>query len=211
MKNLFKNHFILTLIMISSILLSVTGLNAQEELKNEDLKIEEQKFSNVVGIRYSNISGYGPYYERYFFEHYSIKITGLLYYYEYVEGEEPNVIQDDRNIFYNGGIQFKRDLLKLKNFNAYALIGASYMNDHDRETDNSSYGTSHDTKTDKLVGGLGIGVAATFKNRFVIELEAGYKLINKIHTVGDDPVEFNSSNDVNKSQFGFSLGAGFLF
>jgi len=157
MKNLFKVPFFLAIILISILFLNHVPLKAQEQ----ESQGKDDQYSNVTGIRYSNFSGYGPYYERYFLKHYSVKLTGLLYYYEYVKGEDPDVIQDEKNIFYTAGI--------------------------------------------------GIGVSVTIKTRFILELEAGYKLINKITTVGDDPVEFNSANNFNKSQFGIGLGAGFLF
>ncbi len=208
MKNLIKEHLILTVVIIATLFLNLVTLHAQDKTVQT---VEDTKFLNAVGMRYSNFSGYGPYYERYFLEHYSVKLTGLLYYYEYVNGEEPNVLQDDKNIFYTAGIQLKRDLFEINNFSAYALIGASYLNDHDKEENIENVEESRDTKTTKWIGGIGIGVTAVFKERFVIELEAGYKLINKIATSGDDPVEFNSSNDFSKSQFGIGIGAGFIF
>ena len=209
MNNSFIKRFLLSVVLISVSFINLEYLNSQSNTNSE--KEETKKYSNVIGIRYSNFSGYGPYYERYFLEHYSVKLTGLLYYYEYVKGEDPDIIQDEKNIFYTAGIQFKRDLFKINNFSAYALIGGSYLNDHDKEENIEFEFENQDTKTTKWIAGIGIGVSVTIKTRFILELEAGYKLINKITTVGDDPVEFNSANNFNKSQFGIGLGAGFIF
>jgi len=159
--------------------------------------------SNSIGMRFSNISGYGISYSKRFLENYTIKANGIVFYDEYIKGHKDSIIQDTKNIIYDFGFEIQRDFYKSDNTRVYMLGGMYFANDQNKEEWDGL--TSIDEYRDLIAGGLGVGVEFIFKKKFGINVDFGYKFD---HSDGEEegiPVEENTT------MIGLGIGISYLY
>lgn len=193
------------IIALSMALLSTpAGLLAQATNTDEEFvksnKVIVNLYDNSIGLRYSNISGYGLNYGLRIFDSYSVIVSGMILYNENTVWEDmtkANVIKDQKDILYNFGIELQRDMFYTNNTRVYALIGANYSKD-----DNSELLSG--TEISRYAVGLGFGLEWFLHERVSLNISAGYKFdsIDKIENKVQPSIERKT---------GLGIGGGVTF
>ncbi len=161
-------------------------------------------YNNTIGIKLSNISGYGIYFNRSITNNFNIQIKGLVYYYMRQEEKKERV-----NYNYDVGLEFQYNFLNDKFFRFYFLAGTYYYFD----SDENKYTDLIDLQTNNSYNyGIGVGIEYFFK-RFVISVDLGYKYYNdnkvfKTEKAGSI-IEYPLEENVTKVAGG--IGIGFVF
>lgn len=198
--------------IIASILLTgflfampIRMLSQEEIVVNEEFVKNDKKISclyeNSIGAKYSNFSGYGLNYSRRFLESYAISLSGMAKYYEYqqwADDTKANLTEDEKDILLNYGIELQRDLIISKNTRIYALLGAGYLKEDNRDL----YGGTN-TYTQSL--GLGFGLDWFLHERIsgFISLAYIYKNVKREAKVYPD--------EEKSTTIGVGLGLSFHF
>lgn len=158
-------------------------------------------YNNSVGVRYSNISGYGLCMSTKFLDFYTVNISGMIQYTEYIKWNDLNKtkeIENQKDILYDFGVELRRDLITTKGTNIYALIGAYTSDFKNKDINNEKYES-------KYVVGIGFGLQWFFHKQFAGDLSLGYKFDNTNTQEGGQPsVE-------RKTGIGVGIGAIFFF
>jgi hypothetical protein len=201
------NCFYLHFIFISSILLFIFFI---QESKSQDAREVEfapdttrfvNLFENSVGVRYSNISGFGLTMTRRFFEDYTIRLSGMLQYNELIKWDDmtkTREIQNQKDILYDFGIELQRDIYTTNVTKVYAFLGGYLSDDKNKDTGNELF-----EKT--LAAGVGFGFQWYVGKHFAFDFTIGYKFDN-IDT------EDNGKPSVErKTGVGVGIGAQYIF
>lgn len=210
---IFRNDwFQYLLLLIVFALLSVSTAFSQEEIKESiyDLQIKKEVkasdtmnlvniFDNQIGVRYSNISGYGISLGRSFFNNYTICISGMMIYDQYekwTDMSKSKIETENKNILYNFGGELQRDLFKFRNTKVYVFVGGSYSVEDNKNT--------YDNQTDKILAiGVGLGLQWYMDKHFSGFIHFGYKFNST------DSQKNNQPSLERKTELG--LGAGFSY
>jgi len=170
-------------------------------------------FKNSVGIRFSNITGYGISFSKRIFDNYTIKAGGIVFYDEYVKGHKDSLIQDSKKIVYDYGFELQRDIYKTESSRVYALGGMYFSKEQDKDqqrilnyiTSEKELVTYTDVDFDRVAGGLGIGIEFTMHKRFGINVDFGYKFEHSNGKESGIPVEENTTT------VGLGIGLSYLY
>ena len=181
-----KKYIFILLLIITS------GLIAQEN--------SYHNYNQSFGLKASNISGYGFFYNIKVSENVRGQLMGLVYYY-YSNEVETN---ETRTIFnYDVGLEIQLDMYKSKNSRFYCLAGGYYYYDDDLkdypETKELILNNSYN---------FGVGVAwELYYKRFILGIDAGYKFFadNK-EVTENDILTYPEEYRVTKVGLGISLG-----
>jgi hypothetical protein len=155
---------------------------------------------NTIGIKYSNISGYGIYYNREITENFKLQIMGLVY---YLYGLKDNI--EHKNLNYDIGLEIQRNILKGQSTRLYFLVGAYYYLDDDKYEGNGTkdYKINHSYN-------VGVGFAGEYYyHRFIISLDVGYKFFEDRWEITHDAQQYPEIKRVTKR--GLGIGIGFMF
>jgi hypothetical protein len=192
------------IIALSLALLSASGLLAQTTNTDEEFVKTNKNivnlYDNSIGLRYSNISGYGLNYGVRLFKSYSVIVSGLILYNENTAWEDMSktkITRDQKDILYNFGVELQRDMFYTNNTRVYALLGANYLKD-----DNSQLLSG--TNISRYAVGLGFGLEWFVHERVSINISAGYKFdsIDKIENKVQPSIERKT---------GIGIGGGVTF
>jgi len=176
-----------------------------------------EQLRNSVGIRFSNITGYGLSFSKRIFDNYTVKAGGIVFYDEYVKGHKDSLIQDNKNIIYDYGFEIQRDIYKTDKTRVYALGGMYFSKEQDKNQERSrvydpvsnTYSnelvTFTDDEFDKTAGGLGIGIEFTLHTRFAVNIDFGYKFEHSEGKESGIPVEQNTTT------VGLGIGLSYLY
>ncbi|MBU4487215.1 MAG: hypothetical protein KKD38_09845, partial [Candidatus Delongbacteria bacterium] len=164
---------------------------------------QSNPFKNSLGIRFSNITGYGLSFSRQIFDNYTFKAGGIVFYDEYIKGNNDSIIQDTKNIIYDYGFELQRNFFKSGNTRVYMLGGIYFANEQNKDEWNGVAST--DQYEDIIAGGVGIGVEFTFKSRFGLNIDFGYKFENSEGEEEGIPVTKNNT------QLGLGIGLSYLY
>ena len=160
-----------------------------------------ENYSNSVGIKSSNISGYGIYYNRKLSEEFKIQFMGLIYYYFNSENNE-----EHKNLNYDFGIEIQRDIYKNNNFRVYILGGAYYYFDDDKV---EGFGNKIFKINNSFNIGVGLALEYSFK-RFIFSFDIGYKYFEDNKEITEnDKITYPVLERVTK--IGAGIGIGFVF
>ena len=202
--------FILNVIII--LLIFITP----DSIRSSDFNFNKDNHKNKYGLKASNISGYGLFYNRRLSQNYYLQANGLVYYLDYDEddGETTTTIFN-----YDFGLEIQRNILITDKFRFYFLAGGYYFYD-DRtditKLDDNSPNFSETEKEEIKINSYNIGIGAGFeyyfyKRAFVI-IEIGYKFYeDKIKTLidGEEPQDSPELERITK--IGASIGIGYTF
>jgi hypothetical protein len=160
-----------------------------------------ENFSNSIGIKSSNISGYGIYYNRKLSEEFKVQFMGLIYYYYNAEDNT-----EHKNLNYDFGFEIQRDISKITNFRVYILAGAYYYFDDDKLEDKVK-------KVYKINNSFNVGVGLAFEyslKRFIFSFDIGYKFFeDRKEITENDKKPYPVLERVTK--IGAGIGIGFIF
>jgi hypothetical protein len=158
---------------------------------------------NSIGLRFSNMSGYGISYSRRFADNYAITFTGIAFYDEFVKSDGDSIIQDTKNIHYDYGFELQRDFFKSQTTRVYMLGGLFFST----EANKDQWGgyASQDLKEDKIGCGLGIGIEFIIKETLALNVDFGYKFEN--NEGKENGKDFTS----NKTLLGLGIGLSYLY
>ncbi|MCX6152798.1 MAG: hypothetical protein NT007_01425 [Candidatus Kapabacteria bacterium] len=172
-------------------------------IKSNSQNLTNLSFDNTFGLKYSNLSGYGFYYNRKITDDFRVQLMALAF---YLSSDDSVQLHDNYN--YDFGIEFQRDMYKTKNLRLYLLAGAYYYHDYDLLD-------IHKIKDKTMIRNnsfnVGVGIAAEYTYwRIVFSLNLGYKYFedHRTYTINDDR-QYPALTRVTKVGIGF--GAGFQF
>ena len=158
-------------------------------------------FNNTIGLKLSNISGYGLYYNRKISEDFKLQLMGAVFYWDYSDtGVKHN------NFNYSFGLEIQRNITKSENVRVYILAGAFYYMDDDK-----GEGTGYYNKTINHSFNVGVGLAGEYYyKRFILSFELGYKYYeDKLEITEDNNLPYPVIKRVTK--IGTGVGVGFMF
>lgn len=156
--------------------------------------------SNYLGVKASNISGYGLYLSRDLSENFRAQIMGIIYYYEMTKNDESEKILN-----YDIGIELQKSMYSNDRMRTYILFGGYYY--FDDETLKNVESTN--VVNNSFNVGLGIGMEFSHK-RIVYNFDIGYKFFeDDIDTFKDGDFSYNELKRVTK--IGAGVGLGFIF
>jgi hypothetical protein len=163
---------------------------------------EREFYNNTLGLKNSNISGYGFYYNRAITNDFRLQAMSLFfYYYRLADNEE------HKNMNYSFGLEMQQNISKDDKFRLYFLAGIYYYFDDDVLSIKGADKTVMENMS--LNTGVGIALEYYFK-RFVFSAEVGYKFYqdNKEITVNDNnPYPIRNM----ETKLGGGIGVGFVF
>lgn len=169
-----------------------------------DIFCQEESYGNLkntFGIKLSNITGYGLYYNRKLSDNFNIQVIGLVYYlYSKNNGIEHN------NLNYEFGLEFQGNIVKSESARVYFLAGAYYFFDDDSREGN---GNLNQRINNSINGGIGIAGEYYYK-RFILSLEIGYKFYeDRLEIIENNREPYPELSRVMK--IGAGVGIGFMF
>lgn len=160
-----------------------------------------QDLNNTLGMKASNISGYGIYYNRKLSDNYNLQIMGLAYYlYQKKAGRL------HENFDYDFGFEIQRNLHISQSFRVYILAGSYYYFDDDYRDNNGKK-----VKDINNSFNMGVGLACEYYyKRIVVSIDLGYKYFEDNHKITvDDKQSYPELDRVTK--IGAGIGFGFMF
>jgi hypothetical protein len=161
------------------------------------------QYYNSIGIKYSNISGYGIFYNRKLSESFHLQIMGLAYYFQSKNNNFEHI-----NFNYDFGLEIQRNIAIGDNYRIYFLAGGFYYLDNDeqkfKENSLDSVRLNHSFN-------VGVGLVGEYHyQRFFFHFELGYKFF-------EDRIEITVNNTQpypelkRMTKIGAGLGVGFTF
>ncbi len=202
-----KAGLILLIYFISISAIRADDLFADE--KEETLFVKKEnivnKYDNLVGARFSNISGFGLSYARRFAGNYEVLVCGLVHYRQSIKWEDmqKSVITDEtKDAIYDFGFEFKRDFITTSTTCVYGLIGAYYSVVD--KMDNGVF-MRNESSEKNFSAGIGIGLRVFLDKRFSANFNFGYKYDNI------DKVENNQPDWSGGTYVGLGVGIDFGF
>ncbi|MFC2129836.1 hypothetical protein ACFLSQ_00220 [Bacteroidota bacterium] len=163
--------------------------------------ISNYNLKNSIGLKFSNISGYGFYYNRKVSENVRLQAMGLIYYYYNEEEGDLHI-----NYNYDIGIEIQYELYKSENSRFYILAGGFYYFDDDlkEKSSNKILEINHSYNT-------GVGIAwEYFYKRFIFGIDLGYKFFeDRIEITENDAPPYPELYRVTK--IGAGISVGFVF
>ncbi len=183
--------FLKVTIILPILLLSFLGYSKEFSFKD---------FNNFIGVKASNISGYGIYYAKSISDNYRVQGMGIAYYYKHEKESESETI-----INYDIGMEIQRFIYLAEDMRAYVLAGGYYYFDDDTETFTDEIQTiNHSYNV-----GIGIGFEFYYK-RLVFNIDLGYKFFeDNLKTYINDVYEYPELERTTK--VGAGIGVGFMF
>jgi hypothetical protein len=185
----FKKQYIILILLF----IFVSSSNSEEKNFSE--------FLNAFGMKASNISGYGFYYNRRINKEFQIQSMGLIYY--YVNKDEQN---EYKNFNYDIGLELQRNMFKSQSNRWYLMAGAYYY--YDDESDKSSENSKTIVNNSFNIG-VGLGYEYHYK-RFLFSLELGYKFFEDHKVITETGLPAYPVLD-RLTKIGLGCGIGFTF
>jgi hypothetical protein len=185
--------------IILSALLAVSFLSFADDPEAGSINF----LNNSIGVRFSNMTGYGLSYSRKFAGNYTFMASGIVFYDEYVKGEKDSIIQDTKNIIYDYGFELQRDFFKSETTRVYMLGGLFFSNEENKDEWDGQ--VSIDEKREIIGCGLGLGVEFLIKSRFALNVDFGYKFES------EDGKENGIPYESRKTLLGLGLGLSYKY
>ncbi|MBN2790744.1 MAG: hypothetical protein JXR69_11185 [Candidatus Delongbacteria bacterium] len=159
-----------------------------------------KEYSNFIGTKASNISGYGIYYSRSISENYRLQGMGIVYYYELSKENEQRTI-----INYDIGLEIQRYIYSGGNMRSYILAGGYYYFDDDTST------LTDETQVINHSYNIGVGLGFEFYyKKLVINIDLGYKFFeDNLKTYVNGVYAYPELERTTK--VGAGIGIGFMF
>jgi hypothetical protein len=163
---------------------------------------EREMYNNTLGLKNSNISGYGFYYNRAVTDDFRLQVMGLFFYYYRLADDA-----EHKNMNYAFGLEVQQNITKNEKFRLYMLAGLYYYFDDDLRTIAGADKTLMLNKS--MNTGIGIALEYYFK-RFIFSAEVGYKFYqdNKKITK-DDKAPYPVL--IRETKLAAGIGVGFVF
>lgn len=158
-------------------------------------------FNNSFGLKASNISGYGFYYNRKLNDDYKIQAMGLIYYLFSDNNNEKHT-----NFNYDIGLEIQRNIFYTTNTRVYILAGGFYYFDDDL--------VENPTNKTKMVNhsfNFGVGIAGEYYYyRFVLSIDLGYKFFEDRIVITEND-NYSHPELYRVTKIGGGIGIGFMF
>ncbi|MBL8028401.1 MAG: hypothetical protein JNL74_18395 [Fibrobacteres bacterium] len=88
--------------------------------------VKEEAPGSQIGIRYSNVTGYGVSVQQRFFNDNYIRLTGWFKYHEFQRGTDDEPIEVRKDNIYNYGIDFQRNIISEDKYRVFLFLGGGY-------------------------------------------------------------------------------------
>lgn len=180
---------------------TTTTYNNEYYYSAPDTAVLVGNFSNSVGVRYSSISGFGLSYSLKMFKRFSLVLTGMSLYSEYIRWEDDTKakeLENTKDIINDIGVELRGDVFDSRNTVVYALLGG-----HSSSFKTQSSLTNKNFETSYAVG-LGVGFQWFLSKRVNVDLNLGYKFNYKEIDASDFSIE-------RQTMIGFGAGIFYNF
>ena len=172
-----KLIFVLLFLPVSFAFVYADDLFAKDEGEDVFQKRENivNLYDNLVGVRYSNISGFGLSYARRFMGNYELMFTGLVHIRQSIRWQDMQkliITSETKDVLFDFGIELKRDFISTSSTCVYGLIGAYYSDDDEL---NSGISYSNEIYKKNYSFGIGLGLRVFLDKRFSANFNFGYK------------------------------------
>lgn len=189
-------------------LLAVTCVPAE----NQEIKAEKRG-PQELGIRFSNLTGYGVSYQLNFLEQYYARATAWFKYYEYIKGDpsDPYRKKSDKN--YNFGLDLQRNIIAENKYRVFGLVGGGYAVREKIYKKQGELTPNLDNLDQQLItGGIGGGIEFYFTNHVSADLGVSYKFNYLLKKDVYTPAELRSYDETTKeTALGVNLGMNLAF
>jgi hypothetical protein len=186
--------------------------------KNEsEFKPAVSEKSSEIGIRYSNLTGYGVSYQKRFFDHNYIRLTGWFKYYEYLKGEEKDPIELEKNNNYNIGIDYQRNIIEEERYRVFFFMGGGYavvekIKEHQRDSLRNPSNLENSLITAGIGGGIEYRIAKNLSADLGISYKFDYDLTKDVHYKDAITNEDKYADELRKETgLGINVGLNVLF
>ena len=196
--------------MITAIVLwAAIMLNAQETTpQNQQLA---GTLSNQLGVRFSNVTGYGISYQYSFLENYAIRTTAWFRYYEYILGAESAPLEKESDIDYNFGLDLQRNIILEDKYRVFVLGGIGYSV-REKTNEDANQPQSTDNVDDNFFkAGLGVGAEYWFSKNLSADLGLSYTMNIEDGIKYKDNLQRYISKTNKYTGLGISIGLNFNF
>jgi hypothetical protein len=197
--------------IILLLLLSFSSIYAQRT-KASDPKLNEQDpwntyapdtekivnlYNNEIGIRYSNISGFGLSIGRRIFDDYAICLSGLITYDEemrWTDMTKTTLEKDHKKNLYDFGLELQRDVFTFRNTKVYYFIGGYYSMENNKD--------QTELKDENFTVGTGFGLEWFMDRHIASYFHFGFKFDNENKEENGKPTTIKITT--------YGLGAGII-
>lgn len=204
--NLFRN-------LILAGLVAVSLVSAQEtEIKPEKRGTQE------IGVRYSNLTGYGVGYQVNFLTHYYARGTAWFKYYEYIKGEPTDPFIKKSNKIYNFGLDLQRNIISESKYRVFSMIGGGYAI-KEQVSKYKDELTPNPNNIDRrlITAGAGGGIEYYFSRNVSMDLGVTYKFDYLLNRDVLLPVELQTADKMTTDEttketgLGLNIGLNLVF
>jgi len=164
-------------------------------------EINYENYFNKFGLKASNISGYGFYYNRKIDNDFQIQVMGLIFY--YFNNKENN---EYKNFNYDFGLEIQRNMIIFESSRLYVLMGAYYYYD---DVNEKNIDLNKNITNNSFNIGVGLGYEIFYK-RFVLSCELGYKYFEDNLEIAEINKPVYPKRD-RVTKVGAGIGLGFTF
>jgi opacity protein-like surface antigen len=196
--------------LLFSALMSASVLSADEKSW-----INEEAPGNQIGIRYSNVTGYGISYQRRFLSDNYVRVTGWFKYHEFLRGTEEEPIELRKDNMYNYGIDLQSNSIKENRYRVFLFAGAGYGVVEEMVTMNSDTDSSKNpgNRDETLITcGAGGGVEYRLLKNLTADIGISYKydwdLQKEVYSEADKQYADNLRKETG---LGINIGLNLLF
>ncbi|MBS1536826.1 MAG: hypothetical protein JST20_03655 [Bacteroidetes bacterium] len=169
---------------------------------NADTVMIANLFDNSVGLKYSNFTGYGLSFSKIIYKDYSLHFCGVIEYIEHLSWEDMSkakLTTNQKDITYNFGLEFRRNVVTYNYSNLYVLIGG-YIDEN-----KYSNTVDNDVVTHKFAVGIGVGAEWFLSSHVSGNFDLGYKFDNI------EAVDYNKPSVTRKTGVGVGVGLQYHF
>jgi hypothetical protein len=174
---------------------------SEQEFYNYDTVKYANLFNNSVGIRYSNITGFGLSLSTRFLTYYSIRVTGYIQYSEYVKWQDLSKtieLENKKDNIYDFGVELRGNIITTTKTNIFVLLGGYLSEDKKKDTYSEIF-------ENKWVLGTGFGLDWFWSEHLAVDFNFGYKF-DYVDGQEDGQPSLNKKTNV-----GFGVGFSYHF
>ena len=180
--------------------------------ENQEMK-QEKRDAQELGIRFSNLTGYGVSYQYNFLNQYYARATAWFKYYEYIKGDASDPVRKKSDKNYNFGLDLQRNIIDESKYRVFGFIGGGYAVREKIITRKGELTPNLDNLDQQLItAGIGGGIEFYFTKHISADLGVSYKFNYLLKKDVYTPAELRSYDETTKeTALGVNLGMNLAF
>ena len=177
--------------------------------------INEEVPGSQIGIRYSNVTGYGVSVQQRFLDNYYLRLTGWFKYHEFQRGTDENPVEIRKDNLYNYGIDFQRNIICENRYRVFLFVGGGYgvVEEVVKKGSEPDSAKNPNNKDQTLItGGIGGGIEYRLLKNLTTDVGISYKydwdLQKDVYSEVDKKFDDNLRKETG---LGINIGLNLLF